>query len=139
METGKLGNKDMKEILEELRKLIEQDTLWEMTNLRKFETGLPVNVSIQLQPDNMKKYRYNIPRLRFQNNTSDRVTSYNDLIPTSIEDNPHVLIDKRYDTKLFKCVKEWIILNKDILLQHWNQDIDSYEFIQQMQKLNEDK
>lgn len=129
----------MKEILEELRKLIEQDTLWEMTNLRKFETGLPVNVSIQLQPDNMKKYRYNIPRLRFQNNTSDRVTSYNDLIPTSIEDNPHVLIDKRYDTKLFKCVKEWIILNKDILLQHWNQDIDSYEFIQQMQKLNEDK
>ena len=129
----------MKEILEELRKLIEQDTLWEMTNLRKFETGLPVNVSIQFQPDNMKKYRYNIPRLRFQNNTSDRVTSYNDLIPTSIEDNPHVLIDKRYDTKLFKCVKEWIILNKDILLQHWNQDIDSYEFIQQMQKLNEDK
>lgn len=34
----------MKEILEELRKLIEQDTLWETANIRKNRTGLPCNI-----------------------------------------------------------------------------------------------
>lgn len=129
----------MKEILEELRKLIEQDTLWEMTNLRKFETGLPVNVSIQFQPDDKRKYKHNTPRLKFQNNTSDTVTSISDLIPVSIEDEPRVLIDKPYNKKLFKLVKKWIQLNREGLLKVWNQEMTEFEFLKQMKKLDEDK
>lgn len=129
----------MKEILEELKELLARDTLWEMANIRKNRTGLPCNISIQFQTDDKKKYKHNIPRLKFQNNTSDTVTSERDLIPVSIEDEPRVLIDKKYDTKPFRYVKEWIILNKDILLQYWNQGIDDYDFIQQMRRLNETK
>ena len=129
----------MKDTLEELQKLLEQDTLWEMTTIHKNRTGLLCNICIQLQTDDKKKYKHNVPRSRFQNNTSNTVTSERDLIPVSIEDEPRVLIDKKYDTKLFRYVKEWIILNKDILLQYWNQGIDDYDFIQQMRRLNETK
>lgn len=129
----------MKEILEELRKLIEQDTLWEMTNLRKFETGLPSNISIQVLYDENRKYPHNMPRIKFQNNTSDRITGVSDLIPVSIEDEPRVLIDKPYNKKIFKMVKKWIQLNKEGLLKVWNQEMTEFEFLKQMKKLDEDK
>lgn len=126
---------DIKKLNEDLKKLINEDTLWEMSNVRKSRTGLPCNVSIQFQPDNKKKYQHNKPRVKFQNNKADRVTSLSDLIPVSIEDNPQVLIDVKYDKDIFKQVRKWIILNKDLLLEYWNQNIDDYEFIERMKSL----
>lgn len=129
----------MKEILEELKEILAKDTLWEMTNLRKFETGLPANVSIQVLSDENRKYPHNMPRIKFQNNTSDRITGISDLIPVSIEDEPHVLIDKPYNKKLFRPVKKWIQLNKENLLKVWNQEMTEFEFMKQMRRLNETK
>lgn len=129
----------MKETLEELQKLLEQDTLWEMTAIRKNRTGLLCNICIQLQTDDKKKYKHNVPRSRFQNNISDTVTSENDLIPVSIEDEPRVLTDKPYNKKLFRLVKKWIQLNKENLLKVWNQEMTEFEFMKQMRRLNETK
>lgn len=126
---------NLKKLNEELQRLLNEDTLWEMSNVRKNRTGLPCNVSIQFQPDNQKRYQHNLPRIKFQNNKSDRVTSISDLIPVSISDEPQVLTNVKYDKDIFKEVRKWIILNKELLLEYWNQNIDDYEFINKMKSL----
>lgn len=117
----------IKKIYEQIEKFLNEESLCEMSNLRKNRTGLPVNISLQIETDEDKKYPHNLPRLKFQNNTADRVTSNSDLIPVSIEDEPKVLINKDYDKKLFKFVKKWIQVNKEVLLKFWNQEIDEYD------------
>ena len=115
---------------DEFNKLVSQDCdteLWEMSNLRKRITGLPVNLSLQIETDDDKKYPHNIPRLKFQNNTSDRITSRADLIPVSISSDPKVLVNKKYDIQIFKAVVIFIRRNKDALLKFWYQEIDEYE------------
>lgn len=111
-----------------LKELLNEDLLYEMSNFRKHITGLPVNLSLQIETDEEKQYQHNLPRLKFQNNNSDRITSKSDLIPVSIDPkNPKVLIDKEYNKKYFEEVKKWIIKNYDLLIQFWNQEIDEFE------------
>ena len=123
-----------RELLEELMNI----QLDEMSNLTKRRTGLPMNISVQIETDEQKKYKHNLPRLKFQNNKSDRVTGISDLIPISISDNPKVLIDKKYENELYKAAREWIILNKDVLLQFWNQEIDIAELLLLLKQVNQD-
>ena len=84
----------------ELYRLIEhRDKFCEMSNFRKKITGLLVNLSLQIETDEEKNYQHNLPRLKFQNNAADRVTSNADLIPVSIDPfNPQVLVDKKYNS-----------------------------------------
>ena len=120
--------KTFKQISDELKQLLQEDLMYEMSNFRKHVTGLPVNLSLQIETDEEKHYQHNLPRLKFQNNTADRVTSKADLIPVSIDrENPEVLIDKPYNKKYFKEVRLWIIRNYDALMQFWNQEIDEFE------------
>lgn len=112
----------------QLKELLKEDLLYEMSNFRKHITGLPVNLSLQIQTDEEKQYPHNLPRLKFQNNASDKVTSRADLIPVSIDaHDPKVLIDKPYNKKYFKAVRQWIIDNYEALIRFWNQDIDEFE------------
>ena len=123
-----MSNKDTKKLNKELKELLNEDLLYEMSNFRKHITGLPVNLSLQIETDEEKQYQHNLPRLKFQNNNSDRITSKSDLIPVSIDPkNPEVLIDKEYNKKYFEEVKKWIIKNYDLLIQFWNQEIDEFE------------
>ena len=126
---------NIKKLNEELIKYITEDALWGMSNIRKGRTGLPCNVYIQFQLDNKKKYQHNKPRIKFQNNKSDRFTSLSDSIPVSIDNDPQVLIYAKYNETIFKQVKKWIILNKELLLEYWNQNIDDYEFVEKMKSL----
>lgn len=124
----RMSNKDTKQLNKELKELLNEDLLYEMSNFRKHITGLPVNISLQIETDEEKQYQHNLPRLKFQNNNSDRITSKSDLIPVSIDPkNPKVLIDKEYNKKYFEEVKKWIIKNYDLLIQFWDQEIDEFE------------
>lgn len=118
----------IKQLNEELKKLLDEDLLYEMNNFRKKITGLPVNLSLQIQTDEEKRYQHNLPRLKFQNNIADTVTSKQDLIPVSIDPiNPEVLIDKPYNTKYYRIVRKWIIDHYDLLIKFWNQEIDEFD------------
>ena len=112
----------------DIERFFENEQINEMSNFRKRITGLPVNLSLRIATDDDKQYPHNLPRLKFQNNTADRITSRADLIPISIDSkNPKVLIDKEYDSKIFNLVSKWIILNYNALIQFWNQEIDEFE------------
>lgn len=119
---------EIKNLNKEIEKFFENEQINEMSNFRKKITGLPVNLSLQIETDDDKKYPHNLPRLKFQNNTSDRITSRSDLIPISIDPkNPKVLINKEYNEEVFKLVQKWIILNYESLIKFWKQEIDEFE------------
>ena len=56
----------------------------------------------------------------------------------SISDEPKILLkandlDKISLTpKQIASIKEWIVLNKDILLKHWNAEITSYDVFESL-------
>lgn len=123
-----MTDKKFIDVAKDLKELLQEDLLYEMSNFRKHITGLPVNLSLQIETDEEKQYKHNLPRLKFQNNNADRVTSKDDLIPISIDPkDPKVLIDKPYNKKYFKEVRQWIIDHYDLLMQFWNQEIDEFE------------
>lgn len=128
---------EFEDLNEQIKQYIYEETMCEMSNFRKRITKLPVNLSLQIATDEDKQYAHKLPRLKFQNNTSDSITSVSDLIPVSIDkENPQVLIDKPYNNKIFKQVKKWIILNYDALMQFWNQEIDEFELRDKLKTLS---
>lgn len=110
----------------------EQDMMTEMANLSQKHTELPVVIWVETGVTRGTKH--NIPRLKFQNSTSQKISTKN-LIPISISEEPEILI-KNFDMKNlkisrkdFQMVKEWIIKHRETLIDYWNQNFDTVELI----------
>lgn len=104
--------------------LDENEELYEMSNLTKARTHLPVNVWVD-DFGNSRKTPHFTPRIKFQADKSDK--AHGPLIPISIERNPKILV-KNYKTELNNYeigqIKNFIIRNHDLLMKHWNQEIN---------------
>ena len=114
--------------------LMETESILEMSVLRKFETGLPVNIWVDegnsyLQSDHSK-------RIKIQPDKSEHPNSRY-MIPICISDDPQIMVKNpnlhlsQYDIDL---IKEFIKLNKDLLLNL--NKIGIVEFSKQMKKVN---
>jgi len=111
----------------------------EMANLRKDETNLPVNVWLD-ESGKDRPVKHNSPRIKVQINKRSS-TNVRMMYPVSICDEPDFLIspkgDKDFDltTKDLQKIARWIILNKDLLLRHWNKEIGIATFVVEMKKV----
>lgn len=108
-----------------------------MTIISPKHTQLPVVVWIEA--DVAGNTQHCIPRLRFQNSTSD-IISTQDLIPISISKEPEILI-KDFDMNNlnisndeFKLLKQWITCHYDNLMDYWSLKIDTVEFFSNLRK-----
>jgi hypothetical protein len=105
--------------------------------LRKNDTGLPVNIWIDDMAWKKKSHWKRI--IKFQPDKDDKADTRT-FIPMSIEDNPQI---KERNPKLFinsgeiEQIKQFIIINKDLLLKYSIQEITITEFLEQMQKTDE--
>ena len=120
----------------EENKLLEnedKEVLMEMSGLRKEDTNLPVNIWID-DVGNERSTPHNLPRIKFQNDTSNKLKSRN-TIPMSISIEPEVLV-KNFQTKLttsdINQIKQFIIDNHDLLTDYWNHKITLVQFICRM-------
>ncbi len=83
--------------------------------------------------------KHNQPRIKFQNNTSDRFQK-EFLIPISIDKkNPQVLVD--YDTTILGAkeinrIKQWIIKNYDVLIKYYNDEIYEEELFNNIKRID---
>lgn len=104
----------IKEIVGRLR----ESRFFEMSNIRKDRTGLPYDLWVD-SLGSSRNIEHNLPRVKFNID--------GDLVPFSIEDSPKILIDEevRHHRDLIKFIKD----NKDILLKHWNHEIDDGQII----------
>lgn len=104
---------------------LNEEQLIEMSNLIKRKTGLPVNIWV----DDIgieRKNKHDKPRIKVQNNTSDRRQS--DTFSLSISKTPEVIAGTcKLDSDILNEVKQYVIKHYDILIKHWNQEIDIEE------------
>ena len=102
--------------------------------LHKNDTGIPVNVWID---DMTWKNSGHWKRMKFQPDTGDR-SDIRKFIPMSIEDEPKILVKKKtsLSSREIEMIKEFVRLNKSILLQYGDQEISIGQFMKKMKKLN---
>lgn len=107
------------------RTLISQLNVNEMANLRPTDTGLPVFIWV----DEMGEFRtveHNLPRIKVAEDSPTNLVAV-----ISIDNNPK-LLDGKLEYKKLKKVIEWVILNHDILMKHWNGNISTKEMFSKL-------
>lgn len=113
---------------------MRSDDLFEMSNIRKSESGLPVNIYVSSGGSANKRHG---PRINVMTNSGDRF-------------NPHQTVSvilKRgitsddvigYDTlpqDVLQSIRTYVDLNYLTLIQYWNDEISTMEMLNQLKKL----
>lgn len=102
-------------------------SLFEMAQLTPKETGLPYSVWFE---------EFEVHRNHPQRKPRVKIGMPNgDFIPVSIEENPKILLgsiqlakaDKEFNGEEKKKMFEFISQNRDSMLKHWNDEIDTAE------------
>ena len=127
------------ETIEELLKTVYTDEmLLEMATISQNTTGLDVIIWVQTN-NTQSTGKHNLPRIKFQNNTATKI-QINELIPISISDDPKILL-KNNDLNKIKInqtqinrIKQWIMKNKEILIDYWEEKITTDELFQKLKK-----
>lgn len=99
------------------------DSVFEMANLPKDRTGLPGGIWV----DSMGKQRKgkdHKPRIKVEDENKK-------LIPMSIDKTePKILVKKyRFKSDAIQKFQKFIIKNYDVLMMHWNNEIDDYALL----------
>lgn len=121
-----------------LQTVYTDEMLLEMANISQNTTGLDVIVWVQTI-NTQSNVKHNLPRIKFQNNTETRVQIH-ELIPISISDNPQILLNNNDLNKIkisqaqINVIKQWIIKNKEILIDYWEEKITTSELWQKLKK-----
>lgn len=114
-------------------KLGDEILICAMSNLRPKTTNLPMVIWI-LSKTGKEKHG---PRIKAQNHYGDKIES-GSWFSLTIDDSPKVTGDtKDISSKDITKIKKFIIQNKDILLQHWNLDIDTNELFKKLKKFKD--
>lgn len=124
----------IKELLEKLNNFfIDKYIITEMVDVSKKTTNLPVIVWID-GPRNIPHGK----RIKFSNDYTDKLTGVS-LIPMTISDNPVIGIKNtnkiKISSKDIESIKQWVILNKDLLLSYSNGDISTEDLLSQIKPL----
>ena len=127
------------ETIEELLQTVYTDEmLLEMANISQSTTGLDVIIWVQTN-NTQSTGKHNLPRIKFQNNTATKI-QINELIPISISDDPKILLKNNVLNKIkisqtkINGIKQWIMKNKEILIDYWEEKITTDELFQKLKK-----
>ena len=125
----------MNNISKAMENLKENEILLEMSSLKAKRTNLPVNIWLD-DIGKERKTKHNLPRIKAQNNYLER--NNEDTISIFIDKNsPKVIAgNSNLKQKDLNKIFKWIKTNYDLLMKHWNQEIDTIDFIQQMKEIN---
>jgi len=107
----------------------EDQFLWEMANLTKRLTGLPMNIYVSSKDSVKDRHGPRIKAMSEHGNKFIREL----LSSVSISSTPMDYHNK-LNNKDLKLVQEWILLNKKALLSFWNNKLDIGELINILEK-----
>jgi hypothetical protein len=111
---------------------IEVTDLFAMSNLGPNNSGLPVPIWIEEKAtDDLNKLPH-YARIK----VSNKRDNINIKETSAVKFNDHeIIFTKECPTSFRKPVERWIILNRDILLKHWNKEIDSADMFDNLKKI----
>ena len=111
-----------------------KDELFEMANLRKKDTGLPVNIYVSSGDVISRRHG---PRIKVMYDTGDKFNHYKTvsvILKKDITDDD-VVGYERLPSSILNPVRDYINLNYDILMGYWNDDISTLELGTLLKKL----
>lgn len=121
-------------ILEKGDKVLVEDIYFEMANIKKKRSNLPVDIWVD---DTGNSYQHSSARIKFVNQKGITANSRN-MVPMSISDSPEILIDDLSFIKLsqhdINKIKLFVKNNKDNLLRlaNPNDEYDIADFMNDM-------
>ncbi len=102
------------------------------TSLHPRETGLPFKIWIT-RPDR-------IPKTRARSSTRPRLKVYESAIRATVSvDQPIEILEGSLPPNHFKSLARYIKLNRMLLTQLWQREIDDFEFVLHQQPLKKSK
>lgn len=101
----------------------ENDSLFEMANVSKDDTGLPYTLWID-SLGSRRKTGHNDPRLKVEVNGNR--------IPVSISKNPEILVNKKINN--FGEVRDYIIRYYDVFIKHWRGELTDRQALDMLNK-----
>lgn len=122
--------KTYKQLLLEREYVVYDDTaINEMANISKTSTKLPCKIYIS---DRLGVNHG--PRIKVNADYSDKWSGKSFTI--TIANQPTVIGNTfKIRESDIEEIKDWVLLNKDILLQYWKEEIDTVQFIEKMRSL----
>lgn len=106
----------------------EQDDFFLMANLRQKTTGLPMVIWVSERGD--AKHG---ARIKVSTNHSEKI-DISESVSVSITESPEIMAGIGLSNKDFQLVAEFIRLNKELLLDYWNSEIDTADLISDLKK-----
>lgn len=111
-----------------------RDQLFEMSNIRKNESGLPVNIYVSSGGSVNKRHG---PRIKVMYDTSDKFNPHATVSVLLKRDitSDDVVGYERLPTKILNPIRDYINLNYDILMKYWNDEVSTIEMLTQLKSL----
>lgn len=110
------------------------DELFEMSNIRKSESGLPVNIYVSSGGSVNTRHG---PRIKVMVDTGDRFDprhTVSVLLKRDITADDVVGYEK-LSMSVLDAVRNYINLNYDVLMAYWNDELSTSEMINGLKKL----
>ena len=107
---------------------VEEEDFFLMANLRPKHTGLPMTVWVSQRGHARHDARVKVCRTH-----GDRLDA-SDMAVVGIRPEP-TLIEGPLDAASLKQVRRWIELNEATLIGFWNEELDTVELVQSLQKV----
>lgn len=110
------------------------DELFEMSNLRKVDTGLPVNIYVSSGGSTNHQHG---PRLKAMITSSDKF-NHNETISIMLKKDitkDDVIGYGKISNETLNKLRDYINLNYDILMKYWNDEIGTVQMIHGIKKL----
>lgn len=105
------------------------DNLFEMSNIRKKTSGLPVNIYVSSGGSVNQRHG---PRIKVMTNTGDRFNPH-ETVSVMLKQNitqDDVIGYDQLPPDILNDIREYINKNYDVLIQYWNDEIDTTEMVQ---------
>ena len=103
-----------------------------MANFKKHQSGLPVNVWLD-EAQTYKKEGHGY-RIKFQINRQNQWTN-KELATMTISDTPEVIgVEHKFSARVIKELEDFVIRNKDLLIQLADMKIDFDTFRERMKR-----
>jgi hypothetical protein len=109
--------------------------LFEMSNLRKSETGLPMNIYVSSGGSVNTQHG---PRIKVMVSTSDKMDPY-DTVSVMLKKDitpADVIGYKRLPESVIGVLRTYININYDTLIKYWNDELSTTEMIAQLKKVS---
>ena len=104
------------------------DNLFEMSNIRKKESGLPMNIYVSSGGSVNSQHG---PRIKVMTSTGDK---FNPSSTVSIMLKKDITVDDvigyhKLPSDMITALRQYINLNYDILMRYWNDEISTTEMV----------